>query len=358
MKQTPDIDHIRVQIDQIDQQMLNLLNERMELVKEIGNLKRTTNAAIYRPERERAILERLSKANSGRLSDQAIEAIYLEIFAVSRNIELPEKVAYLGPEGSFTHQAAEARFGAMSDYIPLKSIQSVFESVVTQRTRFGIIPIENNQEGIVSESIKLMSENQVRIVAEVPMPIHLAFASLEDRLSNVKKIYSRDIAFRQCSRFLDDYMSEDVELIPVDSTSTAAKIASQEKGSAAVCANIAAKMYDLPVLFENIEDSSDNYTRFLIISHDYRNQRSGEDKTTILAQISAEPGSLAMFLQDFHKANVNLTKIESYPAKKGKNFHYKFLVEFDGHIDDDHIGSVMEKYADTTKWLGSYPKLC
>lgn len=358
MKNSVDIDHIRIQIDQIDQQLLNLLNERMELVKEIGNLKRTTNAAIYRPERERAILERLGSINSGRLSDQAIEAIFLEIFAVSRNIELPEKVAYLGPEGSFTHQAAEARFGAMSDYIPLKTIQSVFESVVTQRVRFGIVPIENNQEGIVSESIKLMSENNVRIVAEVPMPIHLAFASLEDRLSKIKKVYSKDIAFRQCSRFLEDYLGDEVEYIPVDSTSTAAKLASTEKESAAVCANIAAKMYDLPVLFENIEDSSDNYTRFLIISHDYRNQRSGEDKTTILAQLSAEPGSLAMFLQDFHKENVNLTKIESYPAKKGKNFHYQFLVEFDGHIDDPQIQRIMEKHASIVKWLGSYPKLC
>ena len=144
----------------------------------------------------------------------------------------------------------------------------------------------------------------------------------------------------------------------MDSTSTAAKLASTEKESAAVCANIAAKMYDLPVLFENIEDSSDNYTRFLIISHDYRNQRSGEDKTTILAQLSAEPGSLAMFLQDFHKENVNLTKIESYPAKKGKNFHYQFLVEFDGHIDDPQIQRIMEKHASIVKWLGSYPKLC
>ena len=352
-----DIDNIRKQIDRIDHQILNLLNERMELVKQIGNLKRTTNAAIYRPERERAILERLSHSNSGRLSPQAIEAIYLEIFAVSRNIELPEKVAYLGPEGSFTHQAAEARFGALSDYIPLRSIQSVFESVVTKRARFGIIPIENNQEGIVSESIKLMSENDVRIVAEVPMPIHLAFASLEDRISRISKIYSKDIAFRQCSRFLDDYF-EKVELIPVDSTSTAARLAAKEKGSAAVCANIAAKMYDLPVLFENIEDSSDNYTRFLIISHDFKNERSGEDKTTILAQISAAPGSLATFLQEFHSADINLTKIESYPARKGKTFHYQFLLEFDGHIDDANVAPVMAKNADVIKWLGSYPKLC
>lgn len=353
-----DIENIRKQIDRIDQQLLNLLNERMELVKHIGELKRTTNAAVYRPERERAIVERLSTLNTGRLSPQAIEAIYLEIFAVSRNIELPEKVAYLGPEGSFTHQAAEARFGALSDYIPLRSIQSVFEAVVTRRVRFGIIPIENNQEGIVSESIKLMSDNDVRIVAEIPMPIHLAFASLEDRISQIKKIYSKDIAFRQCSRFLDDYFTGDIELIPVDSTSTAAKLAAKEKGSAAVCAHIAAKMYDLPVLFENIEDSNDNYTRFLIISHDYRNDRSGEDKTTILAQISAAPGSLATFLQEFHSADINLTKIESYPARKGKTFHYQFLLEFDGHIDDPHVQEVIQKHSETIKWLGSYPKLC
>jgi chorismate mutase/prephenate dehydratase len=234
----------------------------------------------------------------------------------------------------------------------------VFESVVTRRARFGIIPIENNQEGIVSESIKLMSENDVRIVAEIPMPIHLAFASLEDRISQIRKIYSKDIAFRQCSNFLDDYFAQDVELIPVDSTSTAAKIASEERGTAAVCAHIGAKMYDLPVLFENIEDSSDNYTRFLIISHDFKNDRSGNDKTTILAQISADPGSLAVFLKEFHEVNINLTKIESYPAKKGKTFHYQFLLEFDGHVDDTDVKRIMDNHADTVKWLGSYPKLC
>lgn len=358
MEKNDSIESIRHQIDDIDQQLLHLLNERMELVKRIGVLKQTTNATIYRPEREKAIIDRLSGVSSGRLTPQAIEAIFLEIFAVSRNIELPEKVAYLGPEGSFTHQAAEARFGAMSDYIPLKNIQSVFEAVVTGRTRFGIIPVENNQEGIVNETINLMSENDIHLVAEVPMPIHLAFASQEERLTRVRKVYSKDIAFRQCSNFIDDYLANDVELIPVDSTSTAARMAAQEKGTAAVCANIAAKMYDLPVLFENIEDSSDNYTRFLIISQNFKNSRSGNDKTTILARIGAKPGSLYAFLKEFDEARINLVKIESYPAKKGKNFSYWFLVEFEGHIDDPEVNRILKKNESIIKWLGSYPKLC
>jgi len=358
MKETNSIDSIRQQIDDIDQQLLYLLNERMELVKRIGELKQSSNTAIYRPEREKAILDRLNQVSEGRLTTQAIEAIFLEIFAVSRNIELPEKVAYLGPEGSFTHQAAEARFGAMSDYIPLKNIQSVFDAVVTHRTRFGIIPVENNQEGIVNETINLLSENDIQIVAEIPMPIHLAFASQEERLSNVKKVYSKDIAFRQCSNFIEDYLSSEVELIPVDSTSTAARLAAAERGTASVCAHIAAKMYDLPVLFENIEDSSDNYTRFLIISQNFKNDRSGNDKTTVLAKISAEPGSLATFLQEFYEANINLVKIESYPAKKGKNFSYWFLLEFEGHVDDPNVVKVMQKNEPIIKWLGSYPKLC
>ncbi len=351
------IDEARKQIDEIDSQLLELLNQRMEIVKIIGDLKHSTKAAVYRPEREHAILNRLAGLSTGRLNAKAIEAIFLEIFAVSRNIELPEKVAYLGPEGSFTHQAAESRFGAMSEYIPLKTIKSVFESTATGRVRYGIIPVENNQEGIVSDTVSLLNNLHINIVAEIPMPIHFTFCSVNDSLKSIKKIYSKDIAFGQCSVFIDDYFQGEVELIPVESTSKAAQLATTDPESAAICSHIAAKMYKLPVLFENIENSTDNYTRFLIISDAFKNQRSGADKTTIIARLSAAAGSLAMFLQKFHNAGINLTKIESYPAKTGKTFNYQFLLEFDGHIDDDNVSGILADNKEI-KWLGSYPKLC
>ncbi len=358
MNEVDTLGKIRNKIDAIDQQLLELLNRRMDLVQEVGKLKKSSNATIYRPERERAIIERLSNLNEGKLNQQAIEAIFLEIFAVSRNIELPEKLAYLGPEGSFTHQAAEARFGAMSEYLSLKNIQSVFEAVVSQRVKYGIVPIENNQQGIVGETMNQLSSTDVNIVAEVPMPIHFSFATLNENIGNIKKIYSKDIAFRQCSKFLKEYLGSEVNMIPVESTSKAAMLAASDNKSAAICSHIAAKMYSLPILFENIQDSPDNYTRFLILSNEYKNVISSSDKTTILARISDKPGSLVTFLQKFHDAGVNFTKIESYPAKDGKKFKYWFFIEFDGHVDDPFIQKVMEDNEEQIKWLGSYPKLC
>ncbi|WP_448518147.1 prephenate dehydratase [Rhodoflexus sp.] len=351
---------IREHIDAIDNQILDLLNQRMKLVREVGHLKHSSNAVIYRPEREKAILDRLNKFNCGPISQRAIEAIFLEIFAASRNFELPERVAYLGPEGSFTHQAAESRFGAISDYISLSTIQSVFESVETERVRFGVIPIENNREGSVHETIDLLISSDVRIVAEIPMDIHFTFASMEDRLSRIKKIYSKDIAFRQCKKFLDEYFGDsDVELIPVESTSKAAKLASEEPHTAAICAHVAATIHRLPLLFENIEDSFHNRTRFLIISKNFDNQKANGSKTSLVVKLDndTKPGTLAGFLNDFNEAGINLTKIESRPAKEKGKFNYWFLIDFDGHYADEHIAPILSKHGEHIKLLGSYVKL-
>ncbi|SDK25020.1 chorismate mutase [Catalinimonas alkaloidigena] len=356
------LDELRHQIDEVDSQLLQLLNQRMGYVRQVGELKRQSNTIIYRPEREKAIIDRLSATNQGLLSRAAIEAIFLEIFAISRNFELPERVAYLGPEGSFTHQAAESRFGAVSEYMPLGDIRAVFEAVQTNRARFGIIPIENNQEGLVPETMdQLAAMQDLKIAAEIPMPIHFAFASVNDRLHEIKKIYSKDIAFGQCRRFLDaTFREQKPELVPVDSTSRAAKLALNDPHAAAICSHIAARLYDLPMLFDNIEDSTDNFTRFLVVARDFKSQPSGNDKTSLLARLphSDEPGSLVTFLQDFHRAGINLTKIESRPAKSGRNFQYMFFVDLDGHIDDARIKPVIEQHADVLQWLGSYVKLC
>lgn len=348
---------LRKKIDAIDTQLLELLNARMEIVKEIGILKKNNNTLIYRPERERAILQRLGLQNTGLLNQAAIDAIFLEIFAVARNIEMPEKVAFLGPEGSFSHQAAESRFGAMSEYISLPTIKAVFESVHTERVRFGVVPIENNQEGTVTETIDLLNQLDVKIVAEVPLPIHFSLASKEESTKKITKIYSREIAFRQCRKFLNDYFPNAL-LINVESTSKAAEQASQEVGTAALCSHIAAKIYDLPVLFDNVEDNAHNTTRFLIISKHFKNQASGNDKTTILVDLPDKAGSLAMFLQEFDRFGINLNKIESHPRKNEAHFKYWFYIDFEGHIDDKNVQRIMEKYAGQIRCLGSYVKLC
>ncbi|MEQ8581926.1 MAG: prephenate dehydratase [Marinoscillum sp.] len=352
------LEEFRKEIDQLDDELIKLLNKRMDIVQEVGKLKRSDKSAIYRPEREKAIIDRLTANSQGILNRAAIEAIFFEIFAVSRNYELPERIAYLGPEGSFTHQAAESRYGAMSDYIPLDSITSVFESVKTSRARFGVVPIENNQEGTVQETIDLLAMHKLSIAAEIVLPIHFAFASKEENLENIKTVYSRDIAFRQCKNFLNDYFKHPVKLVPVSSTSRACQIAGEEDGAAAICAPIAARQYTLPILYSNIQDSADNQTRFLIISQNFVNQVSGQDKTSVIANLPDEPGSLVRFLQNFQNAGINLCKVESRPAKEGTTFKYVFFVEFEGHFNEPKVQNTIQPYKNNITWLGSYVQLC
>lgn len=353
------LDELRKEIDRLDNQLLEVLNERMKVVKKVGELKRQKNALIYRPEREKSIIDRLAKINKGPLNKAAIEAIFLEIFAISRNIELPERVAYLGPEGSFTHQAAESRFGAMSEYLPQGTIHSVFESVNSGRCKFGVVPFENNQEGVVNETIDFLGAYDLKIVSELPLSISFAFATFAANLADIKRIYSKDIAFRQCKNFIENSFDRDkIELIPVNSTSQAVEQALKDNNGAAICSRIAAKMKGLPILFESVEDSADNFTRFLIISKDFVNQKSERDKTTILARTADRPGSLAILLQDFYDAHINLTKIESRPAKAGKSFKYWFFIDFEGHFEDENAQKVLKKHEKDIKWLGSYVRLC
>ncbi|WP_128545202.1 prephenate dehydratase [Larkinella soli] len=351
------LESLRTQIDGIDDQLLTLLNQRMDLVRQVGELKKTSNSIIYRPEREKQILDRLHRLNDGLMTPSAIDAIYLEIFAVSRNLEMPERIAYLGPEGSFTHQAAESRFGAMSEYLALPNIRSVFESVETGRARFGVVPIENNQEGVVNETIDLLYEKDLVIAAEAQIPVHFTFATQTDVLGDITHIYSKDIAFGQCSKFLKEYFEGlPAELVPVESTSKAAKLAAQNPRAAAVCSHIASKLFGVPVLFDNIEDTDLNRTRFLILAKDFKNQRSGNDKTTLVARLpnTNSPGVLAQFLQEFNARRINLTKIESRPLREGATFRYWFLIEFEGHAEDAPVREILQHHAADVKWLGSY----
>jgi len=354
------LEECRVAIDSIDNEMLELLNKRMKVVERVGEIKKETGGAIYRPEREKAIIERLNRLNEeqkGLLNRSAIEAIFLEIFAVARNLELPERIAYLGPEGSFTHQAAESRFGAMSDYLSLNSIASVFKTLEAKRAKFAVVPIENSRDGIVGETLDLLAKSSVKIVAELYMPIHISFATKAQKLEDITKIYSKDKGFGQCREFLSEHGFVNVEQIPVESTAKAAILAAQDEHAAAICSHIAAKLYGVPTLFENIEDSVDNTTRFVILS-DFKNAVSGEDKTSILVRLkdAVEAGSLVHFLQDFDQENINLSKIESRPSRDKDGFGYWFYIDFYGHIDEERIQKIIQKHADEVTWLGSYVK--
>ncbi|MDD3855726.1 MULTISPECIES: prephenate dehydratase [unclassified Sulfurimonas] len=354
------LDDCRVAIDTIDDEILELLNRRMEIVKRVGEIKKENGGAIYRPERENAIIQRLTQNSieqKGLLNASAIEAIFLEIFAVSRNLELPERIAYLGPEGSFTHQAAESRFGAMSDYLSLSSIHSVFKTLEAKRAKFGVVPIENSRDGIVSETLDLLAKSSVKIVAELYMPIHMSFATKATKLSQITKIYSKDKGFGQCREFLIEHDLVNVEQIPVESTAKAAILAAENPNAAAICSHIAAKLYGIPTMFDRIEDDIGSQTRFVILS-DFKNEKSQDDKTSILVRLkdSVKAGSLVHFLQDFDDQNINLSKIESRPSKDKGGFDYWFFIDFYGHIDDEKFQKVLQKHKGEVTWLGSYIK--
>lgn len=349
------IDYCRGAIDKIDNKILEALTERMNYVKKIGEIKQTSGTSVYRPEREKEILNRLKKLNNGYLNDAAIEAIFAEIFAVSRNLELPELIAFLGPEGSYTHQAAQSRFGAMGKYLALNSIESVFQVLTNKEAKYGVVPIENNTEGAVGVTLDCLGRNKdIKIVAELYMDIHHSFATYLEDVKDVKKIYSHPQGYNQCRQFLESHMLIGVEFIPTKSTAEAAKLASLDKNAAAICSHIAAKLYDLPILFSKIEDNLANRTRFLVLS-DFKNTPGAKNKTSILAMTEDRPGGLLKMLQIFNEERVNLTKIESRPTKQ-RDFKKVFYLDFEGHIDDESVQKVLGKI--NTKhnivWLGSY----
>jgi chorismate mutase len=350
------INDLRNEIDKIDNEILQKLNTRMGFVKKIGELKQTSGMAIYRPERERAILSRLENTKSEYLNKAAIEAIYLEIFAVSRNLEMPQLVAYLGPEGTYTHQAAESRFGAMSAYLPLATIEAVFTKLKHKEAKYGVVPIENNTEGAVGVTLDCLARfSDVNIVAELFIDIHHSFASNCENLKDINKIYSHPQGYNQCRKFLEDHLLSNADFIPTKSTAEAAKFANKEPNSAAICSKIAAKLYNVPILFETIEDNMANRTRFFILS-DFKNERSINNKTSILAKTDHRPGGLADLLGMFRDEGINLTKLDNRPMKQ-RDFQAVFYIDFEGHIDDENVQRVIIKAKSCgikITWLGSY----
>ncbi|MDR1284677.1 MAG: prephenate dehydratase [Campylobacteraceae bacterium] len=349
------IGDLRKEIDKIDDDILKLLNQRMEFVKEIGVLKHTSGSSIYRPEREKEILDRLKKLSGGYVKNGAIEAIYSEIFAVSRNIEFPEKIAFLGPEGTYSHQAAQSRFGAQGNYLALNSIEAVFQVLTNKEAKYGVVPIENNTEGVVGVTLDCLGKYEdIKVVAELYMDIHHSFATFAEDVKDVKIIYSHPQGYNQCRQFLETHLLNGVEFIPTKSTAEAAKMASKDKNAAAICSYIAAKLCKIPTLFAKIEDNLANRTRFAVLS-DFKNQKGLKNKTSILAKTYDKPGGLLALLQLFNDAKINLTKLESRPTKR-RDFKRVFYLDFEGHIDDENVQNVLNgsgKNYDII-WLGSY----
>jgi len=358
MDEKPDIsgiDKLREEIDAIDSELLKLLNRRTNIAIEIANIKRALNLKFYSPERERAILKRITAMNEGPFPNDALRFIFREILSASLSLEQPLKTAYLGPEGTFTHLAALRHFGSSASYVPVESIKATFDAVESNKAEYGIVPIENSNEGVVSYTLDMFMDYDLKIAAEILLEISHNLVSKSGDKSKIKKIYSHPQATAQCRAWLERNMPG-VHVFEATSTSRAAEIASRDEESAAISSELAAKLYDLNFIEKRIEDNKRNYTRFLMISRDYPS-KTGSDKTSVMFSLKDRPGALYESLQPFKESGINLTKIESRPSKR-RAWEYIFFADMEGHIEEEKVKEAIDKTKENClyfKHLGSYP---
>ncbi|MFH1244929.1 MAG: prephenate dehydratase [Candidatus Omnitrophota bacterium] len=349
------LEELRKRIDQIDDNILRLLNERASITLEIGALKSKKAKPSFSPYREAQVYARLEKTNKGPLQDEAIKAIYREIMSAALSLQNPPKVAYLGPEATFTHLAALGKFGKSLEYAECSSIGDVFTEVERGRADYGVVPIENSTEGAVNYTLDMFIDSELRICSEAYLPIEQNLLSKNPRIDSVKKVYSHIQVFPQCRIWLEKNLPK-AALIPCASTTAAAMEAAADEESAAIASAVAAEKYNLNILARSIEDSAHNITRFLIIGKQDV-ERTGNDRTSIVFSMKDKIGALHDVLMPFKEKGINLTKIESRPSKK-KAWKYYFFVDLEGHLEDVKVRQALaklEKNCTFFKVLGAYP---
>lgn len=347
---------IRKEIDSLDRKILQLLNQRGKKVLLIGSIKKHNSADFYVPERERIVLNKITRSNKGPLPADAVKEIFSEILNVCRSLQTRLRIAYLGPEATFTHLAAIKNFGQAAHFISSKSIADVFEEVEKGQADYGVVPIENSTEGVINHTLDMFVESELKICAEILLEVSHCLLSRDENLKNIKIVYSKDQALAQCRHWLEDNLTW-AEKREVASTSEAARLASKTPHTAAIASSIAAQIYGLNILATKLEDKINNYTRFLVISKKLPG-RTGKDKTSILFSVKDRIGALHDMLVPFKKYNLNLTKIESRPSKR-KAWEYIFFVDFLGHISEKKVKlalAELSKICLFVKILGSYPR--
>ncbi len=354
------VDKVRKNIDSIDENILQLLNERARASQEIGRMKLKDGQGIYAPHREKEVLDHLKAINQGLLTPTAIEAIYREIMSSSISLEKPVRIAYLGPEFTFTHQAAQKKFGASVNYFPCSNISDVFAEVERGRSDYGVVPVENSTEGAVNYTLDVFIESGLKICAELYLAINHYLLSNASSLKAINQIYSIPQALAQCRLWLESNLPG-ARQMSASSTAEAARYVAEhpqfKNEIACVASLLAAKEYRLKVMAPSIEDSANNTTRFIVISRT-QSLPTGKDRTSIVFAIKDHVGALHEILVPFQKAKINLTKIESRPSKK-KAWNYYFFVDLEGHAKEERIKKALqalEKHCTFFKALGSYPK--
>ncbi len=347
---------LRSKIDVVDHQLVDLLNERTKLVLEVGKIKHALGEEIYAPEREEAVLRRVIEKNKGPLTEESLRAIYREVMSSALALEKSLVIAYLGPQATYSHMAAVKKFGASLRYEPLPNITDVFTEVAKGRADYGVVPIENSTEGAVTHTYDMFVDSELKVCAQIMLPIRHNLMAACPR-GQIKKVYSIAQVLAQCRQWLQINMPH-AELIEVSSSTRAAEIAKSEPNAGALASSLAAELYGLKVYEANIQDSSENVTRFLVIGRKYP-PATGDDKTSIMFAVHDRVGALHDCIASFKKFKINMTKIESRPSRK-KAWDYYFFVDFNGHCDDARVKKALvelDKHTMFVKILGSYPNV-
>ncbi len=342
----------RTRIDALDDEILKLVNERAEHAQAIGALK---NGVVYRPEREAQVLRRVMENNPGPLADETVARLFREVMSACLALEKPLDVAYLGPQGTFTQAAAIKHFGHAARTEACTSIDEVFRKVEAGMVDYGVVPVENSTEGAVSRTLDLLLASSLKICGEVDLRVHQFLLRKCEGLRDVSRVYSHAQSLGQCHEWLNKNLPG-VPRIPVSSNAEAAKLAADDASSVAIAGEMAAELYALQTLAQNIEDEPNNTTRFLVIAlHDAA--RSGVDKTSLVMTANNEPGAIVNLLSPLAANKVSMTKLESRPSRVGL-WEYVFFVDIEGHQQDDKVAQALldlKAKASFLKVLGSYP---
>ncbi len=347
---------LRDEIDALDDQILSLLNRRAQAAIEVGKIKADQQLRFYVPEREVEILRRLTGANPGPFPNEALKSIYREIISASLALEKPLSVAFLGPRATFTHLACLKHFGESADYVAQINVSWVFDVVERGNADFGVVPIENSSEGIVSNTLDMFIDHNLLISGEILIEVAHDLLSVTGDIEHVKKVYSHPHAIAQCRTWLERNLGN-AAVFDVESTARAAELAIDDPSAAAIAGEAAAKIYGLKCIRKRIQDNKNNVTRFIIIGK-IAPERTGNDKTSVLFSSRDEVGALHLMLEPFSRYRINLTKIESRPVKK-KAWEYLFFLDMEGHITDDPVARALDELrmrAQYLKILGSYPR--
>jgi chorismate mutase/prephenate dehydratase len=349
------LEDIRKDIDTLDATLVELLNRRAGFALEVGAVKGRDQKPFFNPERERQIHERLAQTNPGPLQNRQLVAIYREIISAARALEKPLNVAFWGPPATFTHMAAIQTFGSSTEFLAQESIDDVFLSVEHGDADYGVVPVENSVAGVVPQTLDMFPQTNVKICAEIYIPIHHHLVSVAPDLVAVQRVYAGPQPEQQCKRWLRANLpnAEIVETMP---TSKAAERAMGDPGGAAICNKMAAETLGIPMLVEHIEDNPHNRTRFIVVGYN-EPAKTGRDKTSLMFNLRNRPGELYRALGAFDAEGVNLMMIESRPAQRA-TFEYIFYADCEGHRTDPKLVAALEKlkgYALETVILGSYP---